>query len=366
MFQIASQYINCRCGLHLDEYQSVDPNNPDRLGIINSNGKFTACHKHKHINREKYDEVVPQIIDEFLKEGFYKTERYFQKELDSIKEYKSLMNDTVDIDNITAQKTTKSNAIIRKYMIHIHEVEDYKGNNILKLWTKENLTRVFKSLDKPNYTVNSNFSEIKRSLKFNPVTIYSPIMTKSIVKELDCKTVFDPCIGWGGRILGTTCLGDDYHYTGCEPFTKTFSGLENMIKELNIESQINIYNLPVESMLDVLNDKRYDMCLTSPPYYDLEVYSHEESQSIKRYNTYEKWLNEFIKPIIDFVCSHVDKYSCWSVKNIKTDQKYNLLDDVIRIHNENGWKLDREFSIKKNIKKNKTTDGDVTYVFVKG
>ena len=118
-------------------------------------------------------------------------------------------------------------------------------------------------------------------------------------------------------------------------------------------------------MLEVLNDKRYDMCLTSPPYYDLEVYSHEDSQSIKSYNTYDEWLNKFIKPVIDFVCSHVDKYSCWSVKNIKTDKKYNLLDDVIRIHDENGWKLDREYSIKKNTKKNKTTDGDVTYVFAK-
>ena len=366
MFSISNRYINCRCGLHLDEYQSVDPNNPDRLGIINSNGKFTTCHDHKHINREKYNEVVPKIIDEFLKAGFYETEKNFQKELDLKKEYKFLIEDNIDINNITAQKTTKSNAIIRKYMIHIHEVEDYKGNNILKLWTKENLTRVFKSLDKPNYTVNSNFSEIKRSLKFNPVTIYSPIMTKSIIKTLDCKTVFDPCIGWGGRILGTTCLGNDYHYTGCEPFTKTFNGLENMIKDIGIESQVNIYNSPVESILDTLKEKRYDMCLTSPPYYDLEVYSHEESQSIKRYDSYEKWLNEFIKPVIDFVCSHVDKYSCWSVKNIKTDQKYDLLDDVIRIHNENEWKLDREYSIKKNTQKNKTTDGDVTYVFIKG
>ena len=365
MFSISNQYINCRCGLHLDEYQQKDPDNSGKLGIINGKGKFTACHNHKHINREKYNEVVPKIIDEFLKAGFYKTEKNFQKKLDIKKEYKFLIEDNVDINNITAQKTTKSNTIIRQYMIHIHEVEDYKGNNILKLWTKENLTRVFKSLDKPNYTVNSNFTEIKRSLKFNPVTIYSPIMTKSIIKLLDCKTVFDPCIGWGGRMLGTTCLGNDYHYTGCEPFTKTFIGLRNMIKDIGIESQVNIYNSPVESILDILKEKRYDMCLTSPPYYDLEVYSHEDSQSIKKYDSYEKWLNEFIKPVIDFVCSHVDKYSCWSVKNIKTDKKYDLLDDVIRIHNENGWKLDREYSIKKNTQKNKITDGDVTYVFVK-
>ena len=145
----------------------------------------------------------------------------------------------------------------------------------------------FKSLDKPNVTVNSNFSEFKKKLKFNPVTLYSPIMTKSILKELDCKTVFDPCIGWGGRMIGTTCLGNDYHYTGCEPFTKTFSGLENIIKDLNIENQIDIYHSGVELMLDVLKEKRFDMCLTSPPYYDLEVYSHEDSQSIKKYNSYD-------------------------------------------------------------------------------
>ena len=117
--------------------------------------------------------------------------------------------------------------------------------------------------------------------------------------------------------------------------------------------------------LEEIDDKRFDMCLTSPPYFDLEVYSHESTQSIKKYETYDEWIEKFIKPIIEYVSGHVDKYSCWSVKNIKTDKKYNLLDDVIKIHEENGWKLDRQFAIKKNTTKNKSTDGDVTYVFVK-
>jgi len=365
MFTISQNYINCRCGLHLNEYQKTDPDNPDRLGILDGNGKFTSCHKHKHITKEKYDEIIPLIIDEFLKAGFYETELFFQKDIDSSKEYKSLQKDTVDITKISAQKTSKSNQIIRKYMPHIYEVEDHKGNNILKLWTEENIKRTFKSLDKPNRTVNSNFSEFKRSLKFNPVTLYSPIMTKMIVKELNCKTVFDPCIGWGGRMIGTTCLGNEFHYTGCEPFTKTFWGLRQMIQDLSIESQVDVYHSPVEDILDKLKDKQFDMCLTSPPYYDLEVYSHEDTQSIKNYKTYEEWLNNFIKPIIDFVCNHITKYSCWSVKNIKTDKKYNLLDDVIKLHELNGWKLEREFSIKKNTQKNKIVDGDVTYVFSK-
>jgi hypothetical protein len=365
MFDVSKNYINHRCGLHLREYQKEDPENPGRLGIIDGNGKFTSCHKHEHITREKYDEIVPKIIDEFLKAGFTETEKFFEKDIDLNKEYNHLKKDDIDPNKITAQKTSKSNTIIRKYMSHIYEVEDYKGNNMLKLWNKEILKKAFRSLDKPNRTVNSSFSEIKRAIKFNPVTLYSPIITKSIVKELDCKTVFDPCIGWGGRMIGTTCLGNDHHYTGCEPFTKTFNGLEGLVKDLGLEDQVDIYHSPVEDILEVLNDRRFDMCLTSPPYFDLEVYSHEETQSIKKYQIYEEWIDGFIRPIIEFVCKNVDKYSCWSVKNIKTNKKYDLLDDVINIHFMNGWKLEREFSIKKNTKKNKTTDGDVTYVFSK-
>jgi len=32
-------------------------------------------------------------------------------------------------------------------------------------------------------------------------------------------------------------------------------------------------------------------------------------------------------------------YSCRSVKNFKTDKKYDLLTDVTRIHEEHGWKM---------------------------
>jgi hypothetical protein len=79
MFQVSKQYINCRCGLHLKEYQKSDPNNKDRVGIIDGNGKFTACHNHEHINREKYNEVIPQIIDEFLEAGFLENRKTFSK-----------------------------------------------------------------------------------------------------------------------------------------------------------------------------------------------------------------------------------------------------------------------------------------------
>ena len=365
MFPVSKEYINHRCGLHLDIYQQKNPENPEQLGIINGNGDFTKCSPHKHISREKYNEVVPKIVQEFLDAGPEKTIEFFMKPIDISKKYNSLKEDKVNVNEITAKKTGESNKIIRKYMPHIYEVEDHKGISIYSLWTKEKIKKAFKLLDQPNYTVNSYLDEFLKRIKRTPVTIFSPIMTKSIISELKCKTVFDPCIGWGGRMLGTTCLGKDYQYTGCEPFTKTFQGLEKIVKDMNLKDQVKLYNQPVEDVLENIQDQTFDMCLTSPPYFDLEVYSHEDSQSIKKYETYEEWILQFIKPIIDYVCSHVTKYSCWSVKNFKTKKQYNLLDDVIRLHEENGWRLIKNYSIKKNTQASISTDGDVTYVFQK-
>jgi hypothetical protein len=84
----------------------------------------------------------------------------------------------------------------------------------------------------------------------------------------------------------------------------------------------------------------YDLALTSPPYYNLELYSDEPTQSVSGPNAgYQAWLNEFLNPVIQGVIRLGVKYSCWSVKNFRTDKKYDLLDDVVRIHGEHGWRL---------------------------
>ena len=361
-FTISSQYINKRCGLHLKEYQKPNPNNPSQLGIINRNGKFTACNCREHITKEKYVEIIPKIIDELTNAGFYETLKFFEKDANVLEIFSKLKADQTTCENITAQKTTKSNTIIRCYQKHFYDVKNHKGESLNSLWTKENLIKAFNNLDKPNYTVNSSLSEIIRRVKFNPVTIYSPIMTKSILDKYNCRTIFDPCIGWGGRMVGTASFGS-YEYIGCEPCVKTYEGLKNICNKLGINAEI--HNKPVEDAINnELTDKTFDMLLTSPPYYDLEVYSNEDTQSINRYPSYQSWIENFIKPIIEYSDSHVTKYCCWSVKNFKTDQSYNLKNDIEEIYKLYGWELIDEISIKKNTNSG-TTNGDTTYVFKK-
>ena len=40
----------------------------------------------------------------------------------------------------------------------------------------------------------------------------------------------------------------------------------------------------------------YDICITSPPYYNLEIYCDEENQSINKFTDYKRWLENFIEP----------------------------------------------------------------------
>ena len=177
--------------------------------------------------------------------------------------------------------------------------------------------------------------------------MYRPLMAKKVVAYLAEKDklkevrVLDVCAGWGGRMIGAKSVGIKVHYTGIDPCAKTYEALRAIRDELEL-TNVTLINQPAEVALQELDPgATYDIALTSPPYYNLEIYSDEPTQSIASgpNSGYQAWLNKFLSPVIQGVIRLGVKYSCWSVKNFKTDKKYDLLDDVIRIHGEHGWRL---------------------------
>jgi DNA modification methylase len=145
-------------------------------------------------------------------------------------------------------------------------------------------------------------------------------------------------------MIGAKSVGIKVHYTGIDPCAKTYEALRAIRDELGL-TNVTLINQPAEVALQELDPgpgATYDIALTSPPYYNLEIYSDEPTQSISSSavsDGYQTWLNTFLHPVIAGVIRLGVKYSCWSVKNFKTDKKYDLLDDVIRIHGEHGWRL---------------------------
>ena len=256
----------------------------------------------------------------------------------SLDDWANLKKKQIDKDFISSTSVVGTN-IIKRNMPHLYEVQNHKGKSIVSSWTQEVLEKVLVTNRKSHST--PYVSEIIRQVGFvsgtSKVTIYRPLLTKRIVERFNSKHVLDVCVGWGGRMLGSVCV-DGVSYTGIEPFSKTYEGLEQMKSELELtDEQVTLHNDCAETILPQL-ERKYDLALTSPPYYNLEIYTDEETQS-HHYETYEVWVDNFLRPVIEGVLDKLVEggKSCWSVKNFKTDGKYNLYDDVVRIHKENGW-----------------------------
>jgi 16S rRNA G966 N2-methylase RsmD len=283
-----------------------------------------------------------------------------------MKDWNNLQKKQVDQDWINSTSVVGMN-IIKRYMPHIYEVCNYKGLSIKQMWDKPHLEKALRTNRKSHST--PYVTEIIRQLGFtagtSKVTIYRPLLTKRIVESLHRKNVLDVCVGWGGRMLGAACV-EGVRYTGIEPFSKTYEGLDTIKRELQLDN-VTLYNDVAENILPHLHQE-YDLALTSPPYYNLEVYSDETTQS-HHYGTYEDWVKHFLRPVVYGVLEKLIEggYSCWSVKNFKTDKKYNLYDDVVRLHNEKGWKqVDREFYVGNCIRPGLDKQGkEITYLFAK-
>ena len=133
--------------------------------------------------------------------------------------------------------------------------------------------------------------------------------------------ILDPCAGWGGRMIGASVVCDNY--TCFDPSTKTYNGLIKLYKWLkgfNNNFNANINKLPFED--SKLEKESFDFALTSPPYYNTEKYSDEETNSLNRYKTFDDWSNEFYIPLIKKTMRAL-KHNCTFVLNIGS-RKYPL------------------------------------------
>lgn len=225
---------------------------------------------------------------------------------------------------------------------NFYDIEDAKGNSFRKLWKNEELLQKVLRWNRKSHST-PYLSELKRGIYFcgglPKSTMYRPQMAKMITAGHD--VVLDPCAGWGGRMLGTVSNGA--HYIAFEPNTETYSNLKNLAKFLEIESQVTLI---CDSALEM---KSYNLpevtcVLTSPPYFNLEVYTHEESQSINDCLTYSDWENKFLFPLIQLCIGKLslNGVSCWNVAKVG---KYDMWQSVRSAHAQLNYHESKEFAV---------------------
>ena len=193
-------------------------------------------------------------------------------------------------------------------------------------------------------------------------SFYRPHLAKQIV-EMHGKSqgrVFDPCAGWGGRMIGSVAAG--WHYTACDPNIETFQNITKIKNFIAADASVSLHNMPAEDF-DFESLEPVDVVLTSPPYFNLEIYNSDPNQCYSAFQDYAAWRDQWLLPLISRTWTRLnpDGISAWNVMNFR---KNDFAGDVIDFHLKHGWKLIGTVGFDSPLKNiRKLRNRDVTYVF---
>lgn len=291
----------------------------------------------RSIPDDEFERILPQLAKE-LKSVSIET-KYSDDVL--LRDYDNLKKwNPTDILNARSRIGMK---LCDHFFPNIYDVKS-NGKVFRDCWEDEELLMKILRWNRGTHST-PYLSELKRGVYFcgglTKSTMFRPQLAKMIVSKYDSNTVLDPCAGWGGRMIGTTSCG--FRYIGLEPNTETYNSLVAMSEFLKIESLVTLINDGVENIknYDIPN---VDLILTSPPYYDLEIYSEERTQSHIGYDSYDDWVSGFLHPAIRSCVEKLNTggISCWNVHNIG---KMKMISDVSSFHESLGFMEDCTFKL---------------------
>ncbi len=112
--------------------------------------------------------------------------------------------------------------------------------------------------------------------------------------------VLDPCAGFGGRIVGWIASSIGGTYVGVDPATETQQNNQRLVKALGVDKNVRLLHQCFEDV-DLKKEKlegKCDLVFTSPPYYNKEEYTAEDTQSFIRYPDFKGWTDNFLRPFL--------------------------------------------------------------------
>jgi len=187
--------------------------------------------------------------------------------------------------------------------------------------------------------------------------------------------VLDFSSGYGGRMLGSMTSNMRYNYTGIDPNTKTYRGLDALgalLDQNGLGSGYKMHCIPSEQFE---SDKKYDAAFSSPPYFNLEVYTDEPTQCMNNYTTLDDWFDGYAAPTIQMVWDHLDNNTYYAVNIADYKQgknEFKIVDDWISISEKIGFKyvekIEMLLQVRPGVGNNKQdgySKGEGVYVFYK-
>ena len=176
---------------------------------------------------------------------------------------------------------------------------------------------------------------------------FRPMNAKAVYERFCPKggTIFDPCCGFGGRMLGALSSKNNYKYVGTDPCTESMYHLHQLGEYIEqVTGRDDSYELHCCGSEDFVGKPNsVDFAFSSPPYFNLEVYSDEPTQCYNKFPKLEDWLEGYVRQTIKNIYNML-KPGCFYAINI-ADFKVNsgqvvaYVDEWIRISTEENMPL---------------------------
>ncbi len=258
------------------------------------------------------EEIINYVYDKWIAKGFphYPTD-YASRKSHFSKMIRFDRSVLFKPKNKIVGSTAHGLSLAWSYMPHHWGITCGKMKTPMEIWNDEEhlkkgikklLTGVFWGKVEPDNITDSTMRSLLRRYSgtqavsnFRPTAaalMYDKFLEKaSPLFGTKAGTTWDMSCGYGGRLLGS--IAADVNYIGTDPCTETFEGLEQIKSDWsNPNRNVELHKIGSEEFRPDKNS--VELCFTSPPYFDWEKYSTEDSQSYKKYPTSEEWLNGFL------------------------------------------------------------------------
>jgi hypothetical protein len=147
-------------------------------------------------------------------------------------------------------------------------------------------------------------------------------------------TVWDPSMGYGGRLLGAIAAG--VNYIGTDPCIPTYDGLVQIQKDY-AHKHLNYSLQRIGSETFIPEDESIDFVFTSPPYFGWEAYGDEPEQSSIKFSTSDMWKEKFLKQTIANAYKGLKKGKYLALNVANTKQYKTFEEDTVDLAKEVGF-----------------------------
>lgn len=308
----------------------------------------------KQATKEEQEKMIDEVFTIYRKKNIFPITYYNEEGIRA--EIEKCINKVVKFDGETlAIPFRQGNSLCKWFMPNMFNVmvRNNPNTQYARFYDDQGLRKAISFCF--NYDRGVRPQQVQGGLRMtgSVATNFPPMRAKALYEHYTPKggTILDFAHGFGGRLLGALTSKNDYHYIGIDPNTETHDNVQALGEAVErVTGRTDSFKLHCIGSEEYAGaPESIDFAFSSPPYFNLERYTDEETQSYNKFDELDAWLEGYVRPTIQML-HRVLKTGAYYAVNIADFQingkKVSFVDDWVRISQEEGFTYVKDIPMK--------------------